>query len=436
MKLKVGNITKIRTGKLDANASSPDGKYPFFTCSKNPLKISTYSYDCECVLVAGNGDLNVKYYNGKFDAYQRTYIIEDNSNGLLYMPYLYYFFEGYIEKLRKQSIGGVIKYIKLGNLTNALIELPSIEEQKCIVSLINISSELIDLRRETINKLDSLVKARFIEMFGDPVSNSKHLPLKTLPQLGTFGRGVSKYRPRNAPELLNGPYPLIQTGDIANSELYIKNYNSTYSEVGLKQSKMWDKGTLCITIAANIAKTAILQFDACFPDSVVGFNGNNFTNNIFIYYWFSFFQEILENQAPESAQKNINLKILSELQIITPDIIEQNKFVHFVRHVDKSWFVELLQDHGIFDLSLNTDEMDTYYNEFLEQVQDQKQEVIDNQEIILTLQDTSLLNVFHEKTNEEIHNKLEKEISEMFNGIEGEDASKLYDSLHNQIQYA
>ena len=89
MKLKVGNITKIRTGKLDANASSPDGKYPFFTCSKNPLKISTYSYDCECVLVAGNGDLNVKYYNGKFDAYQRTYIIEDNSNGLLYMPYLY-----------------------------------------------------------------------------------------------------------------------------------------------------------------------------------------------------------------------------------------------------------------------------------------------------------------------------------------------------------
>lgn len=254
------------------------------------------------------------------------------------MPYLYYFFEGYIEKLRKQSIGGVIKYIKLGNLTNALIELPSIEEQKYIVSLINISSELIDLRRETINKLDSLVKARFIEMFGDPVSNSKHLPLKTLSQLGTFGRGVSKYRPRNAPELLNGPYPLIQTGDIANSELYIKNYNSTYSEVGLKQSKMWDKGTLCITIAANIAKTAILQFDACFPDSVVGFNGNNFTNNIFIYHWFSFFQEILENQAPESAQKNINLKILSELQIITPDIIEQNKFVHFVRHVDKSRF--------------------------------------------------------------------------------------------------
>lgn len=113
-----------------------------------------------------------------------------------------------------------------------------------------------------------------------------------------------------------------------------------------------------------------------------------------------------------------------------------NKWMSLYDTLTQSWFVELLQDHGIFDLDLNTDEMDTYYNEFLEQVQDQKQEVIDNQEIILTLKDTSLLNVFHEKTNEEIHNELEKEISEMFNGIEGEDASKLYDSLHNQIQYA
>lgn len=113
-----------------------------------------------------------------------------------------------------------------------------------------------------------------------------------------------------------------------------------------------------------------------------------------------------------------------------------NKWMSLYDTLTQSWFIELLQDHGVFDLGLNTDEMDTYYNEFVEQVQDQKQEVIDNQEIILTLQDISLLNVFHEKTSEEIQNELEKEISEMFNGIEGEDASKLHDSLHNQIQYA
>ncbi len=151
MRVKVGNITKIRTGKLDANASSEDGAYPFFTCSREPLRISSYSYDCECVLVAGNGDLNVKYYNGKFDAYQRTYIIEDNSNGKLFMPYLYLFMERYVEELRRQAIGGVIKYIKLGNLTDALLELPSFKEQKSIVKILfmlkNINLSKPDLSR-------------------------------------------------------------------------------------------------------------------------------------------------------------------------------------------------------------------------------------------------------------------------------------------------
>lgn len=253
--------------------------------------------------------------------------------------YLCYCLQNSKVKLKAIANAPVVPIINKKQFGEFVVKIDGdISTQKKIVNRLDYVQSVITLYKIQLQKFDDLIKARFIEMFGDPVSNSKHLPLKTLPQLGTFGRGVSKYRPRNAPELLNGPYPLIQTGDIANSELYIKNYNSTYSEVGLKQSKMWDKGTLCITIAANIAKTAILQFDACFPDSVVGFNGNNFTNNIFIYYWFSFFQEILENQAPESAQKNINLKILSELQIITPDIIEQNKFVHFVRHVDKSRF--------------------------------------------------------------------------------------------------
>lgn len=150
MKMKIGDLTKIKTGKLDANASSEDGQYPFFTCSRKPLKISTYSYDCECVLVAGNGDLNVKYYNGKFDAYQRTYIIEDNGSGKLFLPYLYYFMEGYVGKLRTQAIGGVIKYIKIGNLEDALIELPPIEEQKLIVEILDKIKEILDKRRNEI----------------------------------------------------------------------------------------------------------------------------------------------------------------------------------------------------------------------------------------------------------------------------------------------
>lgn len=175
-------------------------------------------------------------------------------------------------------------------------------------------------------------------MFGDPVINEKDWDLKTLPELGEFGRGVSKHRPRNAPELLGGKYPLIQTGDVASANLYITKYDSTYSEVGFKQSKMWKAGTLCITIAATIAKTAILTFDSCFPDSVVGFTPNGKTNSLFINYWFSFFQKILEDQAPAVAQKNINLQVLSELQIITPPKQLQDAFAAFVQQIDKSKF--------------------------------------------------------------------------------------------------
>ena len=191
MKVKIGDLTKIKTGKLDANASSEDGQYPFFTCSKEPLKISTYSYDCECVLVAGNGDLNVKYYNGKFDAYQRTYIIENNSDGKLYMPYLYLFMEEYVEELRRQAIGGVIKYIKLGNLTDAMIELPSVEEQRNIVKILFKAKQILEQREIELEKLDELIKARFVEMFGDPVVNEKGWMTKPLLDMGQCKNGMN-----------------------------------------------------------------------------------------------------------------------------------------------------------------------------------------------------------------------------------------------------
>lgn len=241
-----------------------------------------------------------------------------------------------LKEMEKQTHGATMKHITKKDFDKILIPFPDLKIQSEIASTLDTLQSIITHRRTQLEKLDLLVKARFVEMFGDPISNSHDLPLKTLSELGELGRGVSKYRPRNAPELLGGKYPLIQTGDVANANLYIYDYNSTYSEVGFLQSKMWKKGTLCITIAANIAKTAILMFDSCFPDSVVGFNSNCNTNNIFIHYWLSFFQAILEKQAPESAQKNINLKILSELKVIVPPIELQTQFADFVKQVDKS----------------------------------------------------------------------------------------------------
>src|SRR6266568_690687 len=92
-----------------------------------------------------------------------------------------------------------------------------------------------------------------------------------LNELGFVGRGKSRHRPRNAQFLYGGPHPFIQTGEIKHADLYVTTYTQTYSDEGLAQSKLWPAGTLCITIAANIAETAFLGFDACFPDSIVGF---------------------------------------------------------------------------------------------------------------------------------------------------------------------
>lgn len=146
---------------------------------------------------------------------------------------------------------------------------------------------------------------------------------------------MSKHRPRNDPALLGGPYPLIQTGDVANCDKYIRHYQSTYSEKGLAQSKLWPAGTLCITIAANIGKTGALKFEACFPDSVVGFTPSKRFTVEFVQQWFGFIQPILERDAPQSAQKNINLAILRDLEIISPPIDLQRSFSARIAKIDK-----------------------------------------------------------------------------------------------------
>lgn len=151
---KIGDVTSIRTGKLDANASSPDGEYPFFTCAKDPLRISSFSYDAEAVLLAGNGNFDVNYYSGKFDAYQRTYIIRSLLDDEVLVPFLYRFFQFYSKSLREQSIGGVISYIKIGFLTEAPFMLPPVAEQARIITMVDRIMSLCDRLEASLRRRD------------------------------------------------------------------------------------------------------------------------------------------------------------------------------------------------------------------------------------------------------------------------------------------
>lgn len=209
------------------------------------------------------------------------------------------------------------------------------DDQVRIAGILLRAERLIEKRKESIRLLDEFLKSTFLEMVGDPVRNEKGWEKVSLSKLGELNRGVSKHRPRNAPELLGGKFPLIQTGDVSNSGVYITKYTQTYSRIGLEQSKLWKKGTLCITIAANIAKTGILTFDACFPDSVVGFDINiNESNVLYVHYLFGFFQRILEKNAPQAAQKNINLEILRNLLVPKPPLPLQKQFASIVEKIE------------------------------------------------------------------------------------------------------
>lgn len=221
---------------------------------------------------------------------------------------------------------------RLGSLK---IPLPPLAEQRQIAEMLDRAEALRAKRRAALAELDSLTQSLFLDLFGDPVTNPKGWSRVKLGTVGTLDRGISKHRPRNDPSLLGGPYPLVQTGEVSNCGGYITTFEQTYSAFGLRQSKLWPSGTLCITIAANIAKTGILTFEACFPDSIVGFRSNDSATVEFIRVWLSFLQKTLEDSAPESAQKNINLAILRDLDVPLPPIALQQEFARRVEAVEK-----------------------------------------------------------------------------------------------------
>lgn len=338
MKVNLGDLVNIKTGKLDANASAIDGAYPFFTCSKEPLRISTYSYDCECVLVAGNGDLNVKYYNGKFDAYQRTYIITENGSGKLYIPYLYYFMEGYIEELRNQSIGGVIKYIKLGNLTDARIELPNLKKQKNIVEELDKVNSIIKLRNEELRELDYLIKARFVELFGkenefdkwtcETVGNVADVCVGVVikPTQYYTDEGVPAFRSLNIGEM----YVKDTDWVYFTEEGHRKNQKSVIRKNDVLVVRSGAPGTACVATEKYDGYNAV--------DIIIAHPDNNRVNSVFLAAFTNMPHGMnqIRLKTGGAAQQHFNVGGYKNMRLILPPMKLQEEFATFVQGIDKS----------------------------------------------------------------------------------------------------
>lgn len=331
--VKLGTLTSIRTGKLDANASSENGKYPFFTCSKEPLRIDSYSYNCECVLVAGNGDLNVKYYDGKFDAYQRTYIIESTDKSKLLVKYLYFFLDIYVEVLRTQSIGGVIKYIKLGNLTDAMIPLPCIEEQEVIVDRLEKCNDLLNRRIRQLAILDQLVKSRFVELFADC---DNLVPMNDLCSIITDGT-------HQPPKFQETGIPFIFVSNLANNTV---TYNAekfiseeTYAEL-YKRTPI-EIGDILLSTVGSYGHPAVVLEDKkfLFQRHIAYLKPKRDVVNSFYLHSALLApngQRQIEEKVKGIAQKTLNLSEIRKIMIPIPGIDEQNEFEQFVKQVDKS----------------------------------------------------------------------------------------------------
>lgn len=333
-----GNGIPFFQGKADYGEKYPTVRY---WCTE-PTKISLPD-DILISMRAPVGPVNINTVESCIGRGLSAIRVKKNVS----RDFIYFWLKQNQHIIAAKETGSTFKAITQKILNEIVVPFPSYPIQLHIANLLSKAENLIAQRKESIRLLDEFLKSTFLEMFGDPVRNGKGWDVWNLSELGSLDRGVSKARPRNSPELLGGIYPLIQTGDVTNAGIYITSYKQTYSELGMKQSKLWPKGTMLITIAANIAQTSILSFDACFPDSVVGFVTNTKKARVlYVHFLFKFFQALLESKASQTAQKNINLDILRNLKVPCPPIELQTQFAQIVEKTEalKTQYQQSLQE--------------------------------------------------------------------------------------------
>ena len=308
--------------------------YPYYGATGQVGLIDEYLIDGEYVLVGEDGAPCLEPFKNK------SYIIKGKAwvnnhahiilgkKGVACNQYLNYYLNSFDYK---DYVNGTTR-LKLtqGNLVEIPIPLPPLSTQHQIVSRIESLFAELDKAVEHLRTAQQQLKIYRSAVLNHWLNNEdgKWETVK-LGEVAEVKRGRSKHRPRNDKSLFGGKYPFIQTGEIREAKGgTISTYSQTYSEKGLEQSRLWPKGTLCLTIAANIAETAYLGFGACFPDSVVGIIARQDRLNLdYFNCYIQLIKQMIEQQASATAQKNINVDYLDNLQIPLPPLPEQQRIV-------------------------------------------------------------------------------------------------------------
>jgi type I restriction enzyme, S subunit len=366
-KTKIDNIAKVTSGGTpdSTNPEYWNGSIPWmnsgelnnkriysvsnFITSKGLKESSTKLIPPKCVLIglAGQGKTRGTAAINYIELCTNQSIASIHPNKDVFdSEFLYQKVDSMYDKLRYLSAGdGGRGGLNLQIIKDIEIVFPAINEQQkiasCLFSLdkvISFHNQKLELLKKHKNGLMQNLfphgkerpKYRFPEF-----KNDDKWTKKGLGDIAEIGRGKSKHRPRDAAFLYGGKYPFIQTGDVKKASLYLTKYSQTYSEEGLKQSRLWNEGTLCITIAANIAETAILKIKACFPDSIIGLTPKKGEADIvFIKYLFDVFKSQIQSVSQGVAQDNLNQEKLLQIEFSFPRLLEQQKIAFCLESLD------------------------------------------------------------------------------------------------------
>lgn len=337
---ELGEVCEVKAGKNINKTFIQNnlGNFPVINSGKEPLgyiNIFNTQNDPIGITSRGAGVGYVSWNEGKYFRGNLNYSATVQNEKVLLPRFLYFYLKNSSKKIENLCTFDGIPALNKSALEGLLIPIPPLEIQEKIVQILDkftdyvteLTSELTSRKKQYSFYRDKLLS------FEDEVYQ---VEWKTLSEIAKdFGRGKSKHRPRNDVRLYGGDIPFIQTGDIREAGKWIENYSQTYSEFGLQQSKQWEKGTLCITIAANIAETGLLGFDACFPDSIIGFVANpEFAITEYVYYYLNSIKDYLANKSYGSAQDNLNLSTFSSLKIPVPSLEIQSRIVQVLDNFD------------------------------------------------------------------------------------------------------
>jgi type I restriction enzyme S subunit len=340
---KLGDLLEVQNGyAFDSKAFGPSEGVPLIRIRdlKGGKETETrFAGDYDTKYLVTRGDLLIGM-DGEFGCYewqgdpallnQRVCRLQGFTSALL-PRFLSYGVNSHLKAIEDVTGYATVKHLSSKQILNIAFPLPPIPEQRRIVSILDEAFDGIATAKanaeKNLHNARSLFESQLQAVFTE---RGEGWVQKRLPDIARdFGRGKSKHRPRNAPKLYGGQYPFVQTGDISNANHFITSYSQTYSEVGLAQSKLWPKGTVGIAIVgATVGETAILGFDACFPDSVIAIVANEHVADYeYVEYLLQSFKALLKEKGKGTARDNINLGTFENQTFPFPTLEVQKKIV-------------------------------------------------------------------------------------------------------------